>query len=146
MEPEGVLAGTERENWDLRFPCPSVWRAMSSAYVTTCILRTNNNNNSNNNSITLVRERTIPTERLRLSVKLVPTSVDRGCLVVNAADPYRSNLDFLDRSRYFFFKVAPQLYSRGWVGPVPDPLLVRKSGSPGNRSRTSGSVARNSDH
>jgi hypothetical protein len=32
------------------------------------------------------------------------------------------------------------------VDPVPDPLLLRKSGSAGNRTRTSGSVARNSDH
>jgi hypothetical protein len=31
-------------------------------------------------------------------------------------------------------------------GPVPDPLLLRKSGSAENRTRTSGSVARNSDH
>jgi hypothetical protein len=29
---------------------------------------------------------------------------------------------------------------------VPDPLLLRKSGSVGNRTLTSGSVARNSDH
>jgi hypothetical protein len=32
------------------------------------------------------------------------------------------------------------------VDPVPDPLLLRKSGSAENRTRTSGSVARNSDH
>jgi hypothetical protein len=32
------------------------------------------------------------------------------------------------------------------VGPVPDPLLLRKSGSAGNRTLTSGSIARNSDH
>jgi hypothetical protein len=32
------------------------------------------------------------------------------------------------------------------VDPVPDPLVLRKSGSDGNRTRTSGSVARNSDH
>jgi hypothetical protein len=32
------------------------------------------------------------------------------------------------------------------VDHVPDPLLLRKSGSAGNRIRTSGSVARNSDH
>jgi hypothetical protein len=32
------------------------------------------------------------------------------------------------------------------VDPVPDPLLLRNSGSAGNRTRTSGSVARNSDH
>jgi hypothetical protein len=31
------------------------------------------------------------------------------------------------------------------VDPVPDPLLLRKSGSAGNRTRTSGSVARNPD-
>jgi hypothetical protein len=30
------------------------------------------------------------------------------------------------------------------VDPVPDPLILRKSGSAGNRTRTSGSVARNS--
>jgi hypothetical protein len=32
------------------------------------------------------------------------------------------------------------------VDPVPDLLLVRKSGSAGNRTWTSGSVARNYDH
>jgi hypothetical protein len=32
------------------------------------------------------------------------------------------------------------------VDPDPDPLLLRKCGSAGNRTRTSGSVARNSDH
>jgi hypothetical protein len=32
------------------------------------------------------------------------------------------------------------------VDPVPDPLLLRKSGSAGNRTKISGSVARNSDH
>jgi hypothetical protein len=44
-------------------------------------------------------------------------------------------LGFLDRSRYYSFQVAPQLYSRGWVDPVPDPLLLKKSGSGGNRTR-----------
>jgi hypothetical protein len=57
--------------------------------------------------------------------------------VVRAADPYSRNVDFLDHSRYFFFQVPPQLYSRGWVDPVPDPLLIGKSGSAGNRTRTS---------
>jgi hypothetical protein len=32
------------------------------------------------------------------------------------------------------------------VDPVPDSLLLRKSGSAGNRRQTSGSVARNSEH
>jgi hypothetical protein len=45
------------------------------------------------------------------------------------------HLSFLDHSRYFFFQVAPQLSSRGWVDSVPDTLLLRKSGSAGNRTR-----------
>jgi hypothetical protein len=63
---------------------------------------------------------TIPSDR-RSSPRLVPTSADRGCHVVTVMYPYGRNLDFLDRSRYFFFQVAPQLYSRRWVDPVPDP-------------------------
>jgi hypothetical protein len=86
-----------------------------------------------------------PSDR-RLSAKIVPTFADRGCHVVSVTDPYGRILDFLDRNRYLFFQVAPQLYSRGWVDSVPDPLLLRKSGSAGNRTRDSGSVARNSDH
>jgi hypothetical protein len=74
-----------------------------------------------------------------LSVKLVPT-------VVSVTDLFRPILGFLDRRRYFFFQVAPQLYSRGRVDPVTDPLLLKKSGSAGNRTRTSGTLARNSDH
>jgi hypothetical protein len=42
--------------------------------------------------------------------------------VVSATDAHGRILGFLDRSRYYFFQVAPQLYSRGWVDPVPDPL------------------------
>jgi hypothetical protein len=71
----------------------------------------------------------------RLSAKLVPTFVDRGCCMVNTTDPYGRILGFLHRSHYFFLQVAPQLYSQGWVDPVPDPLLLRKSGSAGNRTR-----------
>jgi hypothetical protein len=53
-----------------------------------------------------------PSER-RLSTKLVTTLTDRGGHVVSVTDPYGCNLGFLDRSCYFFFQVAPQLYSRG---------------------------------
>jgi hypothetical protein len=72
-----------------------------------------------------------PSDR-RLSTKLVPTFADIGCHVVSVTDPYGRNLGFLDRRSYFFFQVAPQWYSRGCVHPVPDPLLLRKSGSAGN--------------
>jgi hypothetical protein len=77
-----------------------------------------------------------PSDR-RLSAKLVSIFADRGCCVVSTTDPYSRILGFLDRSRYLFFRVVSQLYSRGWVGPVPDPLLLRKSGSAGNRTWTS---------
>jgi hypothetical protein len=86
-----------------------------------------------------------PRDRL-LSAKLVPTFADMGCHVVSVTDLYCRILGFLDRSCYFFFQVAPQLYSRGWVDPAPDQLFLRKCGSAGNQTRTSGSVARNSDH
>jgi hypothetical protein len=49
----------------------------------------------------------------RLSAKLVPTFEDRGCCIVSVTDPCGRILGFLERSRYFFFQVAPQLYSRG---------------------------------
>jgi hypothetical protein len=51
-----------------------------------------------------------PSDR-RLSAKLVLTFADTECRVVSATDPYVRILDFLDRSRYNFFQVAPQLYS-----------------------------------
>jgi hypothetical protein len=69
---------------------------------------------------------------------------DRECRLVSVTDPYGHILGFLDRSCYFFFQVVFQLYSRGWVDPVPDPLFLRKCDSAGNRTRTSESVARSS--
>jgi hypothetical protein len=50
-----------------------------------------------------------PTDR-RLSAKLVQTFADRVCHVVSVMAPYGRILSFPDRSRYFFFQVAPQLY------------------------------------
>jgi hypothetical protein len=48
-----------------------------------------------------------------LSAKLVPTFEDRGVSRSQRGDPHGRNLGFLDRRRYFFFQIAPQLYSRG---------------------------------
>jgi hypothetical protein len=47
------------------------------------------------------------------------------------------NLHFLDLSCYFFIQIAPQLPSWGQVDPVPDQLLLRKSGSTRNRTQNS---------
>jgi hypothetical protein len=70
------------------------------------------------------------TDRLsgrRLSAKLVPTLADRGVSRGQRNDsPTVVNVGFLDRSRRFL-EIAPQSSSRGWVDPVPDPLLIRKN-------------------
>jgi hypothetical protein len=44
-------------------------------------------------------------------------------------------LGVLYRSHYFFIQVEPHFSSRGWVDPVPNPLLSRKSGRTGNQTR-----------
>jgi hypothetical protein len=68
----------------------------------------------NKNSVSLVRERTIPTERPSLIGEVgADFFADSGSRVVSAADPYGRILGFLDRSCYFFFQVPPQLYSQG---------------------------------
>jgi hypothetical protein len=51
-----------------------------------------------------------PSDR-RLSAKSVTNVADRGCHVVSVTDPYARILGFLDKNRYSFFQVAPQLYS-----------------------------------
>jgi hypothetical protein len=38
----------------------------------------------------------------------MPTFADRGCHRVSVTDAYDRTLGFLDRSRYYFFHVAPQ--------------------------------------
>jgi hypothetical protein len=73
-------------------------------------------NNSNNNKLTPWPESASELHRAsdrRLSAKLVPTFANRRCHEVSVTDAYGRILGFLDRNRYFFFQVAPQLYSRG---------------------------------
>jgi hypothetical protein len=57
-----------------------------------------------------------------LSAKWSPTFADRGCHVVSVTSlrPYSR---FPRQEPLLFYQVAPQLYSRGWMDPVPDPLL-----------------------
>jgi hypothetical protein len=43
------------------------------------------------------------------------------------------NLSFLDTSPYFFFKCLLIYPLKGWLDPVPDPLLLWKFDSAGNR-------------
>jgi hypothetical protein len=74
----------------------------------------------------LVRERTIPTERPPLvNDILVPTFVDRGVSRGQRGGcPTAVNLSFLDRSLYFFFQVAPHLFSQGLSGPRSRPTAT----------------------
>jgi hypothetical protein len=89
-----------------------------------------------NNSVALVCERTIPAERPSFVGEVSANFCKReGCRVASAADPCVRILGLLEQCRYFFLQVAPRLYSRGWVDHVPDPLLLRKSDSSGNRTR-----------
>jgi hypothetical protein len=81
------------------------------------------------NSVAWVREQTTPTERPPPVSEVSANFANRGCHVVRVTNPYGRILCFLDRSRYFFFQMAPQLYSWGWVDTVPDPLLLRKYAS-----------------
>jgi hypothetical protein len=85
-----------------------------------------------------------PNDR-RLSTNLVPTFAGRWCHVVSVTNPYGRILDFLDRSRYFFSSSSSVVLWR-LSGPRSRPLLLKKSGSAVNRTRTSGSVVTNSDH
>jgi hypothetical protein len=86
-----------------------------------------------------VRERTIPTERPPLVSEAIANlcgyRVPRG----QRDGSLRPYSRFSRQEPLFFYQVAPQLY------PVPDPLLFL-SGSAGNPTRASGSVANNSDH
>jgi hypothetical protein len=58
---------------------------------------------------------------------VVPTFVDRGVSRgQRGGSPTVDNLSFLDRSRYFFFQVAPHLSSQGLSGPRFRPTATQK--------------------
>jgi hypothetical protein len=81
----------------------------------------------------------------RTPSKLVPTFADRRCRIVSTTDRYGRIFAFLDRCSHFVFQVAPQLYSTRLSGPRSR-ATTQKTGGAGNRTGTSGSVARNSYH
>jgi hypothetical protein len=95
------------------------------------------------NSVSYVRERTIPTERPPFVGEVSANSFgERGVALSPRRITYDPNLGFLDRSRFFFFQITPQLHSRGCANTVPD--FSEKFGCAKNRTWTSESVARNS--
>jgi hypothetical protein len=88
------------------------------------------------NFVALVRERTMPTERPPLVGEVVQTFADRGCREVSTTDSHGSLTQF---SRPEPLLVLPSNFSvvlTRLSGPrVPDPLILRKSGSAGNRTQ-----------
>jgi hypothetical protein len=97
-----------------------------------------------------VRERTIPTERPPIVGEVIANlfglRVPRG----QRDGSLRPYSRFSRQEPLLFYQVAPQLYSRGWVDPVPDPLLFPPPPEnlvvPGIEPGASGSVAKHSDH
>jgi hypothetical protein len=90
--------------------------------------------------VDLIRERTIPTERPPPVGEVSANFCGyRGVTWSAQRIPTAVNLCFLDlEPLLLLIQVAPPLTSRGsrgWVDPVPDPLLLRKSISAWNRTR-----------
>jgi len=70
------------------------------------------------------------------SATLVPTFADRGVSRGQRNGSPRPLISVYQTwIATYFIQVAPQLTSRGWVHPVPDPLPLIKSGSAGNQTR-----------
>jgi hypothetical protein len=98
--------------------------------------------NKQTNSMVWVRERTTPTERPPLVGEVIANFCGERVPRGQRNGSLRPCSRFSRQEPLLFYQVHPQLYSRGWVDPVPDPLLF--FGSAGNRARASGSVAKNS--
>jgi hypothetical protein len=74
------------------------------------------------NSMILVRERTIPTERPPLVGEVIANFCGQRELRGQRYGSLRPYSRLSRQEPLLFYQVAPQLYSRGWVDPVPDPL------------------------
>jgi hypothetical protein len=131
----GLSCGKERNTSTMPYRESNPVLPIAHRYTDWAIPTTIKNKERNKLRVLSPASELYPPSHRRLSTKLVPTFTDRGGGAVSVTDPYCHILGFLDRSHYFFFQVAPQLYSRGWVDPVTDPLRVRKFGSAGNPTR-----------
>jgi hypothetical protein len=75
------------------------------------------------NSMAWVRERTIPTERPPLVGEAIANFCGRRVPRGQRDGSLWQYSRFSRQEPLLFYQVAPQLYSRGRVDPVPDPLL-----------------------
>jgi hypothetical protein len=92
-----------------------------SNYV--CPPDTNRNSKKKKNSMGWVREWTIPTEQLPLVSEVIANFCGQRVPRGQCDGSLRPYSRFCRQELLLFYEVAPQLYSRGWVDPVPDPLL-----------------------
>jgi hypothetical protein len=58
-----------------------------------------------------------------------------GCRLVSGTKSHDRQSRLYRPQPLLFIQLASQLFSRGWVDPVKNPPLLRKSGSTGNRTR-----------
>jgi hypothetical protein len=80
------------------------------------------------NSMALVCKRTIPTERLMHASEVSANFCGlRGVTWSVQQIPTAVNLAFLDLELLLYIQIAPQLSPRGWVDPIPDPLLQTRN-------------------
>jgi hypothetical protein len=73
------------------------------------------------NSMVWVRERTIPTERPPLVGEVIANLYGWRMPRGQRDGSLRPYSGFSRQEPLLFYQVAPHLYSRGWVDPVPDP-------------------------
>jgi hypothetical protein len=83
----------------------------------------------------LVRQRTTSTERPPLVGEVSANFSGERLSDGQRNESPRPLFRFSRPKSLLSFQVVPQLSSRGWVDPVPDPLLLRRSGSAGKRTR-----------
>jgi hypothetical protein len=96
------------------------------------------------NSVALIRERTIPTERLPLVDEVNAEFADRGCRVISTTDPYDRILVFSRPKPLLLLRSSSSTVLTRLSGPHSRPTTSKKkSGSAGNRTLAPGSVARN---
>jgi hypothetical protein len=89
---------------------------------------TNKQTNKQTNSVALSPRKNYTDWATATSQRnLVPTFVDRGVSRgKRGGSPTVVNLSFLDRSRYFFFQLAPHFSSQGLSGPRSRPTVTHK--------------------
>jgi hypothetical protein len=70
-----------------------------------------------------VRERTIPTKRPQLVGEVIANFLRKEGATWLAWQIPMAVFSISKQEPLLFYQVATQLYSRGWVDPLPDPLL-----------------------